>query len=84
MQNYLHDVNIAQKYAALNRKTMAEVIIEGMGWKTISEFDTIHNYVDLENMILRKGAISAEDGEIVIIPMNMRDGSFILSRERKP
>jgi len=84
MHNYLHDVNIAQQYAALNRKTMAEVIIESMGWKTISEFDTIHNYVDLDNMILRKGAISAQAGEIVIIPMNMRDGSLICRGKGNP
>ena len=84
MKNYLHDVNIAQQYAALNRKTMAEVIIDLMGWKTISEFDTIHNYVDIDNMILRKGAISALEGEIVIIPMNMRDGSLICHGKGNP
>ena len=84
MQNYLHDVNIAQKYAAVNRKTMAEVIMTGMDWNTISEFDTIHNYVDLDNMILRKGAISAQEGEIVIIPMNMRDGSLICRGKGNP
>ena len=84
MKNYLHDVNIAQQYAALNRKTMAEVIIDLMGWKTISKFDTIHNYVDIDNMILRKGAISAQEGEIVIIPMNMRDGSLICRGKGNP
>lgn len=84
MKNYLHDVNIAQQYAALNRKTMAEVIIDLMGWKTISVFDTIHNYVDIDNMILRKGAISAQEGEIVIIPMNMRDGSLICRGKGNP
>ncbi len=84
MENYLHDVNIAQQYAALNRKTMAEVIMDSMGWKMISEFDTIHNYVDINNMILRKGAISAQDGEIVIIPMNMRDGSLICKGKGNP
>ena len=84
MKNYLHDVNIAQQYAAINRKTMAEVIMRGMDWNLISEFDTIHNYVDLDNMILRKGAISAQDGEIVIIPMNMRDGSLICRGKGNP
>lgn len=84
MQNYLHDVRIAQQYAAVNRKTMAEVITEGMGWKTISEFDTIHNYIDVDKMILRKGAISAEQDEIVIIPMNMRDGSLICRGKGNP
>lgn len=60
MHNYLHDVGIAQHYAAVNRKTMAEVILIGMRWREMDSFDTIHNYVDLEHMILRKGAISAK------------------------
>ncbi|AOV07175.1 RtcB family protein [Sporosarcina ureilytica] len=84
MQNYLHDVGIAQQYAAVNRQTMAEVIMRGMDWNEISTFDTIHNYVDLDNMILRKGAISAQKDEIVIIPMNMRDGSLICRGKGNP
>lgn len=84
MKDYLHDLSIAQKYAALNRKTMVDVICRGMNWKIQSEFDTIHNYIDLENMILRKGAISAQDGEVVIIPMNMRDGSLICRGKGNP
>lgn len=84
MENYLHDVGIAQHYAAVNRQTMAQVILESMGWSEESTFDTIHNYVDLENMILRKGAISAQKDEIVIIPMNMRDGSLICRGKGNP
>ncbi|MCZ2257926.1 RtcB family protein [Sporosarcina sp. G11-34] len=84
MENYLHDVHIAQKFAAMNRQTMAEVICREMDWDTLSIFDTIHNYVDIENMILRKGAISAQAGEIVIIPMNMRDGSLICRGKGNP
>lgn len=84
MQNYLHDVQIAQRYAAVNRKTMVEIIMEGMGWKSISVIDTIHNYIDMNKMILRKGAISAEQDEIVIIPMNMRDGSLICRGKGNP
>lgn len=84
MENYLHDVGIAQQYAAINRKTMAEVILSEMGWDQLEVFDTIHNYVDLEQMILRKGAISAGAGEIVIIPMNMRDGSLICKGKGNP
>ncbi|QBQ07026.1 hypothetical protein E2C16_02435 [Sporosarcina pasteurii] len=84
MQDYLHDVGIAQQYAAVNRQTMAEVIMRGMGWNDINTFDTIHNYVDLDNMILRKGAISAQKDEIVIIPMNMRDGSLICRGKGNP
>ncbi|WP_144512586.1 RtcB family protein [Bacillus sp. FJAT-22090] len=84
MKDYLYDLSIAQKYAAFNRKTMVDVICRGMNWKIKSEFDTIHNYIDLDNMILRKGAISAQDGEIVIIPMNMRDGSLICRGKGNP
>lgn len=84
MKDYLFDLSIAQKYAALNRKTMAEVICRGMDWTIESEFDTIHNYIDLEHMILRKGAISAQEDEIVIIPMNMRDGSLICRGKGNP
>lgn len=84
MKDYLFDLSIAQKYAAFNRKTMTEVICRGMNWKIESEFDTIHNYIDLESMILRKGAISAQVGEIVIIPMNMRDGSLICRGKGNP
>ncbi|WP_192797405.1 RtcB family protein [Psychrobacillus glaciei] len=84
MKDYLFDLSIAQKYAAFNRKTMVEVICRGMNWNIESEFDTIHNYIDLDNMILRKGAISAQDGEIVIIPMNMRDGSLICRGKGNP
>lgn len=84
MQDYLHDVKIAQQYAALNRQTMAEVIMEHMGWTSKKTFDTIHNYVDLEAMILRKGAISAQKDELVIIPMNMRDGSLICRGKGNP
>ncbi|MFZ5967166.1 MAG: RtcB family protein [Bacillota bacterium] len=74
---YLNDMGIAQRYAEYNRKAMAEVIIREMGFHVIDSFTTIHNYIDLDHMILRKGAISAKKGETVIIPMNMRDGSII-------
>ncbi|WP_342599502.1 RtcB family protein [Psychrobacillus sp. FSL H8-0483] len=84
MKDYLFDLSIAQKYAAYNRKTMVEVICRGMNWDIESEFDTIHNYIDLDHMILRKGAISAQEGEIVIIPMNMRDGSLICRGKGNP
>lgn len=84
MDDYIHDLTIAQKYALANRQTMSEVILEKMGWVAIEQFDTIHNYIDVENMILRKGAISAQEGEIVIIPMNMRDGSLICVGKGNP
>jgi tRNA-splicing ligase RtcB (3'-phosphate/5'-hydroxy nucleic acid ligase) len=74
---YIHDMKIAQKYAELNRKAIAEVIIRKMDFDVASSFTTIHNYIDPNEMILRKGAISAKKGEVVIIPINMRDGSII-------
>lgn len=76
-EDYIHDMRIAQKFAEYNRKAIAEVIICEMGFKTADSFTTIHNYIDLDEMILRKGAISAKKGEVVIIPINMRDGSII-------
>lgn len=84
MDDYLNDLDIAQKYAALNRKAMTAVILENMKWEMTEQFDTIHNYIDLDNMILRKGAISAQKGEMVIIPMNMRDGSIIAFGKGNP
>ncbi|HDR7968112.1 TPA: RtcB family protein [Bacillus pacificus] len=76
-KDYMNDMNIAQKYAELNRKAMIDEIVTRMDWKITDQFTTIHNYIDIENMILRKGAISAQKGERVIIPINMRDGSII-------
>lgn len=76
-EDYIHDMRIAQKFAEYNRKAIAEVIIREMDFNVVDSFTTIHNYIDLDEMILRKGAISAKKGEIVIIPINMRDGSII-------
>lgn len=78
--NYLHDMKIAQEYASLNRNTMADIILSNMfgkGLKDFSNFETIHNYIDFKDNIIRKGAISAYEGEKVLIPLNMRDGSLI-------
>ena len=75
--DYIHDMRIAQKFAEYNRKAIAEVIIREMGFNVAESFTTIHNYIDLDEMILRKGAISAKKREVVIIPINMRDGSII-------
>lgn len=74
---YLHDMEIMQDYAAINRKAIVDEILKGMKWKALDEFTTIHNYVDMDDMILRKGAVSAKKGERLLIPMNMRDGSVI-------
>jgi RNA-splicing ligase RtcB len=82
--NYIHDVHIAQQFAKLNRKTIIELIINVMGLHVEDSFDTIHNYIDTESMILRKGSISARRGEKVLIPMNMRDGSLICIGKGNP
>ena len=75
--DYVHDMRIAQKFAWLNREAIADVIVAKMGFKVVDSFTTIHNYVDTEHMILRKGAVSAMAGEKLIIPINMRDGSLL-------
>lgn len=76
-KNYLNDMAIVQQFAVLNRRTMADIIIKEMGFKEKTRFETIHNYIDFGRMILRKGAVSAELGEKLLIPINMRDGSLI-------
>ena len=76
-QMYLDDMTICQEFASLNRMTIAESILDEMKWNTIGGFETIHNYIDLESNIVRKGAISAKDKEKVLIPINMRDGCII-------
>ena len=76
-EDYIHDMRITQRFAVLNRKAMTDVILRGMGLTKVEEFTTIHNYIDTEKMILRKGAVSAEAGEKLLIPINMRDGSLI-------
>lgn len=74
---YLHDMSLAQKFAELNRKAMMDTIVKEMGFHIEEQFTTVHNYIDVENMILRKGAVSAAAGEKLLIPINMRDGSLI-------
>ncbi|MCK9217509.1 MAG: RtcB family protein [Firmicutes bacterium] len=82
--DYIHDMKIIQRYADLNRKAMIEEIIAGMKLRPLSQFTTIHNYIDTGNMILRKGAVSAKKGEILLIPINMRDGSLICAGKGNP
>lgn len=76
-EDYIHDMHITQRFAALNRKAITDVILRGMGLTKVEEFTTVHNYIDTEKMILRKGSVSAEAGEKLLIPINMRDGSLI-------
>lgn len=75
--DYIHDMELVQKYADLNRQAMSKEIIKRMKFKVEESFTTTHNYIDMETMILRKGAISAKKGEKMLIPINMRDGSLI-------
>lgn len=78
--DYINDMRIMQHFAMLNRKAMINTISIGLHLKKeeiVDQFTTIHNYIDTENMILRKGAVSAQKGEKLLIPINMRDGSLI-------
>lgn len=77
LEDYLHDVEICQQFAKRSREKMAEIILERTGMNAVETFHTIHNYIDTKEMILRKGAIAAHEGEKVLIPINMRDGSII-------
>ncbi len=76
-EDYLHDVEICQRYAKRNREKIAEILLERTGMTGSDAFHTIHNYIDTEEMILRKGAIAAHKGEKVLIPINMKDGSVL-------
>lgn len=77
LEDYLHDVEVCQRFARRNREKMAEILLERSGIAAGEAFHTIHNYIDTEEMILRKGAIAAHVGEKVLIPINMRDGSVL-------
>ena len=82
--DYLADVEICQQFAKRNREIIAEIILEKCGLTAIDAFHTIHNYIDTEEMILRKGAIAAHKGEKVLIPINMRDGSVLAVGKGNP
>ena len=84
LKKYINDIKITQLYAEYNRKAIIDDIISHMKLDKVEQFTTVHNYIDLDNMILRKGAISAQKGEIVIIPINMRDGSLICVGKGNP
>ncbi|MGN6714822.1 RtcB family protein [Anaerocolumna jejuensis] len=82
--DYIHDMKITQQYAMLNRKAIVREIVKQMKFKVKDSFTTIHNFIETDSMILRKGAISAKAGEQVLIPMNMRDGSLICIGKGNP
>ena len=75
--DYIHDMKIVQAFASLNRRAMTETLLRVLGLTAEENFTTIHNYIDTDCMILRKGAVSAKKGERLLIPINMRDGSLI-------
>ena len=87
VDGYIHDMDICQEFARLNREAMMDVLIEEMGIKKrhiLDEFCTIHNYIDIKNGILRKGAISLQNDETAIIPINMQFGSLIVKGKGNP
>ena len=77
LEQYLHDMQIMQEFADWNRRAITDTILKGCKLKEQGRFATIHNYIDIENRILRKGAVSAQAEELLLIPINMRDGSLI-------
>lgn len=82
--DYIHDMKIVQRFATLNRRAITDVIMIGMRFTKVEEFTTIHNYIDTDAMILRKGSVSAKSGEKLLIPINMRDGSLICVGKGNP
>jgi len=82
--DYVHDMKIVQQFAVLNRKAMVDTILVALDLNATEEFTTIHNYIDTDSMILRKGAVSAQAGEKLLIPFNMRDGSLICIGKGNP
>jgi len=83
-EDYMHDVEICQRFARRNREKIAEILLDRTGMSGTDGFHTIHNYIDTEEMILRKGAIAAHAGEKVLIPINMRDGSVLAVGKGNP
>ena len=84
LEDYLFDVEICQTFARRNREKIAEVLLDRTGMSGTDSFHTIHNYIDTEEMILRKGAIAAHEGKKVLIPINMRDGSVLAVGKGNP
>lgn len=82
--DYIADMKLAQRFAHENRMRIAAIISEHMKWDFTTQFDSVHNYIDTDAMILRKGAVRAKKGEQLVIPMNMRDGSLICIGKGNP
>lgn len=81
---YIHDMKIAQAYSRENHRIIENAILGGMGWHPEERIMTMHNYIDTDNMILRKGAVSAQKGEIFLCPMNMHDGTLLCIGKGNP
>ena len=84
LEDYIRDMRLVQRFATLNRQAMVQAIIEGMDLHAADRFTTIHNYIDTEHRILRKGSVSARKGERLLIPINMRDGALICVGKGNP
>ena len=84
MNSYLHDMSVCQEFAVLNRELIGFIILDKLGINPVNTFETIHNYINMRDRIVRKGSISAYSGEKIIIPMNMRDGSLICIGKGNP
>ena len=82
--DYIHDMKIMQEYAKLNRRIITEGILKKCKLHAVEQFETVHNYIDTEHMILRKGSVSARAGERLLIPINMRDGALICIGKGNP
>ena len=82
--DYIHDMKIMQEYARLNRRIITEVILKKCKLHAVEQFETVHNYIDTGRMILRKGSVSAQAGERLLIPINMRDGALICVGKGNP
>ncbi|MBR2984320.1 MAG: RtcB family protein [Clostridia bacterium] len=76
-EDYIQDMKITQEFADLNRKIIANRLIDALGLHVVESFTTTHNYIDMDEMVLRKGAVSAKKGEKLLIPINMRDGGLL-------
>jgi len=83
-EDYMHDMRLTQRFADINRKAIVSVILEGLDLTPVDRFTTIHNYIETETLILRKGAVSAKNGERFLVPINMRDGSLICMGKGNP
>lgn len=86
LEEYLHDIQVVQEFAALNRETILDELVKGMKWKVLDKIQSVHNYIEITDhgKILRKGAVSAKKGEMVLIPVNMRDGMLLCKGKGNP